>query len=95
MGIINYAVMCFLILSLAYSGRGLSDRILRRNDISYGVDIMHMPIVGALVHTGHKGWGAVAAACLLTLLTASASWRWVEKPALRLKPKTLYSHDAS
>jgi peptidoglycan/LPS O-acetylase OafA/YrhL len=74
------------VLSCAYTCPGLSDRLLRRNDISYGLYIYHMPVINGFVAFGLAGaiWNlagalAVAAGC------ATLSWLLIERHALRLK----------
>lgn len=74
---------------------GLSERLLRRNDVSYGVYLYHMPVVNLLLMLGLGGraWGFPLAICA-TLLCAGVSWCLVEKPALGWKRHPLYPHDA-
>jgi len=80
-------------LVAAFSRPGLSDLVLRRNDISYGVYLYHMPVVNLLLALGVAGiWTALGAALAATLLLALGSWFVVEKPALRLKRHALYKH---
>ena len=84
------AVLACAVIACAYTAKPLSDRILRGNDISYGVYLVHMPIVNTLVHLGHQGerlWLGVAVGA--SLLLATLSWVWIEQPALRLKAATL------
>jgi len=80
----------------AFSAPTLSDRLLRRNDVSYGVYIYHGPVINLLLATG---LGAVALrfplAIALTIALAYGSWRLVEKPALGLKRHPLYQHRAA
>lgn len=92
MGIANYLVLCLLLLAAAYSYRGLSDRWLRRNDLSYGIYIGHMLVINVLVSYHLFGLGAFGLAMLGTAGLAAASWVWIEKPALRGKRVSLYSH---
>ncbi len=92
MGILNYLATCALVLSIAYSGRGLSDRILKRNDISYGVYVFHMPVINILVQNEIGGNSGFALAALSTIALACLSWFLIEKPALGLKHWALYSH---
>lgn len=73
-------------IACAYTSPELADQILRRQDVSYGVYIYHMVVVNALVALGYKGSPmALIFAIGITLLLASISWTWVERPALRLK----------
>ena len=90
---LSYLLLAALIFRLAYSRPKLSDRILRRNDISYGVYIYHMPVLNLFVFYGMSGslWW-VLAATLITVTFALASWRFVERPALRLKKLALRNY---
>ena len=90
MGIINFMALCALVLSLAYSWPDLADRWLRRNDISYGVYIFHMPVINVFAHTGFNGWAAFSAAVAGSIGMALGSWFLVEKPALGLRHRMLY-----
>lgn len=91
MGAVNFAALILLILSAAFSRPRLADRLLRRNDISYGIYIFHMPIVNALVHRGYGGPLGLAAALMGTLAVAALSWFLIEKRVLRLRHWSLRS----
>jgi peptidoglycan/LPS O-acetylase OafA/YrhL len=77
----------------AFSNPTLSDLALRRNDISYGVYIYHMPVINFFLAIG---WGASImafwSAMLATMVLALISWLVIEKPALSLKRHPLYRH---
>lgn len=88
-----FSGLVLLVLAAAFSYAGLSDAVLRRNDISYGVYLYHMPVVNLLLALGLGGTTAsLALAMAATLLLALFSWLVVEKPALRLKRHALYNH---
>lgn len=75
-----------LTFSLAYTRPGLSDRLLRHNDISYGTYLYHMVIVNALLELQWpRTPGTVVAVFALTLVCAGLSWKLVEEPALACK----------
>lgn len=75
-----------LVLSAAYTASDLSDRILRRNDISYGIYIYHMPIVNVLIYLGFTGSSLAGVIGFFgVVILASLSWALIEKPTLRLK----------
>jgi|HubBroStandDraft_6_1064221.scaffolds.fasta_scaffold04859_4 peptidoglycan/LPS O-acetylase OafA/YrhL len=75
-----------LIFSLAYSLPGLAHALLRGNDVSYGVYVYHMLVVNSLLQLGLFGaWPYGVTVVLVTGIVALCSWRWVERPALRLK----------
>ena len=79
-----------------FSANSLSDRLLRRNDLSYGVYIYHGPVINFLLAKGLTGgWIGFPLAVLSTLGLSYASWRLVEKPALNLKRHPLYQHRAA
>lgn len=92
MGIVNYLATCALVLSTAYSGRSISDKILKRNDISYGVYVFHMPVINIFVQNGIGGNTGFMMVLGLTIVLACLSWFLIEKPALGLKHWALYSH---
>lgn len=83
--------ICFILLSTivvkcAYSRSGFSDKILRRNDISYGVYIYHMPVANYFLQTKIIDEEyAFASGLFLTLAIATFSWLFIEKPCIRLK----------
>jgi peptidoglycan/LPS O-acetylase OafA/YrhL len=83
-------LMGCMVLTAAYWRPGIAERLLRRNDISYGVYIHHMPLVNLLSYLGATGpagsfWLALAG----TLALATLSWRFVERPFLRRKRSAL------
>ena len=87
---LSYLLLAMLIFRCAYVRADLSERLLGRNDISYGVYIYHMPVINLMVFHGlnTSAWGVIAAGGA-TLAFALISWRWVERPALRLKKLAL------
>lgn len=89
-GIVNYITLCFLIMSAAFSNRSLSDRILRRNDISYGVYIYHQPILNLLIVLGFQDILGVILCLIFTIIIAFVSWIFIEQPALHFKKATLH-----
>jgi peptidoglycan/LPS O-acetylase OafA/YrhL len=71
-----------LVISAAHSAPHISDKLLRGNDLSYGIYIYHMVVVNFLVQTRHPNF---AVAVIVSLLLAIASWLLVERPALARK----------
>lgn len=87
-----FVPICALVLKAAYARPWLAHRLLRRNDVSYGVYIYHMPVFNGLIQLGLTGdlvWLLLGLA--LTVLCAGLSWLLVEKPALAAKRATLRS----
>ena len=85
-------ILSGLTLSAAFTKPKLAHTLLNRNDISYGMYIFHMPVINVILELGwgrphYMFWIVVA----MTTLLAWLSWRYVEKPALRLKHHTLLS----
>ena len=90
-GMLNYLFLCLFILSLGYTFPYLSDKLLNRNDISYGVYIYHMLIFNSLIMLGMFGIYSFLCGLLLTLIFASMSWRYLERPFLRKRKSYLYA----
>ena len=89
------ALLVLTVFSFAYSTPALSKKVLRGNDMSYGIYIYHMPVVNLLLYSGlyrKTEYGFVAlTACILL---AAISWLIIEKPALRLKRHPLFTVSA-
>jgi len=84
-------MLAFTIVSLAVTAPALSGKILGGNDISYGVYIYHMPIVNSLLSLHVLGAIWVPVAALLTYIAATASAKFIETPAKRLKKNPLHT----
>jgi len=82
------------IFSFAYSMPALSKRILKGNDISYGLYVYHAPVMNFMIYFGllqKIEYGILA--LVTSLLLAAISWRVIEKPALGLKRHPLFCHN--
>jgi peptidoglycan/LPS O-acetylase OafA/YrhL len=92
-GIIHYVLLFFArivmalgIVSAAFSWKELADNILKRNDISYGIYVYHMPFVNLLIFLGMRGrFESIVWVLGFTVISAYLSWRFVEKPSLARK----------
>jgi peptidoglycan/LPS O-acetylase OafA/YrhL len=83
---ISMLVLAGLVLSFAVSLRGLSDRLLRRNDFTYGLYLLHPPALILATTVGMPASGGTAFLAVATgALLAVASWFFVERPFLRHK----------
>jgi peptidoglycan/LPS O-acetylase OafA/YrhL len=68
----------------------------RHGDFSYGLYILHFPILQALVALGafrDSAWAGLVLAVVLVLAGAWASWRWIEKPFLRRSSHYVVAED--
>jgi peptidoglycan/LPS O-acetylase OafA/YrhL len=90
-GLFYFASYAGILLFFAFNIRPIALQF----DLSYGVYIWHMPIINLLLVLAVKGhvepfWYAFIA----TYVVAALSWFVVEKPALRLKPRSLHPQGA-
>jgi len=77
-------------VSMAYTMPSISQKILRGNDISYGVYIYHGLLINIFVEmglTGRAEYFLLLAGC--TYLAGYVSWIAVERPFLRKKKQTI------
>jgi peptidoglycan/LPS O-acetylase OafA/YrhL len=84
-------LMAVTVISLAFTARTLARRVLRGNDISYGVYIYHGLVINILLELGCRErpvWLPVVFA--LTLVLGYVSWVFVERPFLRRKKNSLH-----
>lgn len=89
---ISFFILSILIVKVAYTKPNLSDKILRGNDISYGVYIYHMLIINIFVYCGINGSSyLLIAVFLLTYICATLSWFLLEKPILAFKKNSMRS----
>ena len=79
------------ILSAAFSMRKLSSKLLRGNDISYGIYIYHMPIANFVLYKFGASFETMLVSLALCVLFAFASWKVVEHPALKLKKHQFFN----
>jgi peptidoglycan/LPS O-acetylase OafA/YrhL len=82
---IAYAVLILLILKCAYTLPNVSDNLLKRNDISYGIYIFHMPILNYLLYKNISGLNGVLIALFFTFTLSILSWFLLEKRVLAMK----------
>ena len=88
---ISFILLCGMIVKLATRPINLPASIssfIRRNDLSYGIYLYHMPAINVLLYTGWlSGRMSLLATFLFSLMAAVFSWYVVEKPALSMKRK--------
>lgn len=62
------------------------DGFLKGNDVSYSVYIYHMLVINVMLELGYLGsYWHLMFMVVVVLLLAYLSWRYIEKPALKLK----------
>jgi len=89
---IVYLLLAATVFSCAYTEPGVSERMLHRNDISYGIYIYHMPIINLLLYLGFvSGLRWLIVALVATTVAAILSWSMLERQALKLKRHPLNS----
>ncbi|MCU0795008.1 MAG: acyltransferase [Akkermansiaceae bacterium] len=80
------ALLAFMTLSAAYTARSWSSRLLKGNDISYGIYIYHFLVINVLMECGlMEGSLSVLAVFVASVLLGLASWHFMERRALSLK----------
>ncbi|UGA46943.1 acyltransferase family protein [Bradyrhizobium quebecense] len=72
------------VMSAAFSWTNLS-KLLAGTDLSYGIYLHHVPIVMLLHAFGWQGFPAAVLLIVATTIAAAATWRVIERPALRFK----------
>ncbi|APD91160.1 hypothetical protein BM526_16155 [Alteromonas mediterranea] len=83
---LSAGVLSLLVISFSYSFTNSFKNILRGNDISYGLYVYHMVIINVLIEMAiFDTASAFFFAVLTSIISAFLSWRFVERPALRLK----------
>lgn len=79
-------LLALVTLSAAYSARSLSEKLLRGQDISYGIYIYHSIVINIFVELGWlRGLADVVWICVISAAVAWLSWVVVEKPSLACK----------
>ncbi len=88
-GVVADIILGLTILSLAYTKPAFSYKILRGNDYSYGVYVIHMVVVNMMVELSFThNFLFLVMGLAIVLLLAILSWKFVEKPSLALKNKS-------
>jgi peptidoglycan/LPS O-acetylase OafA/YrhL len=83
---ISNILLGFVTLSAAFSRNYLSNKILKNNDISYGVYIFHMPVINFMIQRKLVGYYSyLIIALFITIILGYFSWIFVEKNMLKFK----------
>lgn len=90
--VIHWGIFSFLIFSFAFSFKGVSTKLLKGNDYTYGIYIYHMLVINVFVHLNMVGnIKYLYLVFLLSIILGMASWHFIEKPFLRLKKHSLFN----
>lgn len=87
-GIGSIFLLSNTIIAVAFTLPTLSYKILRNNDISYGVYLFHMLIINCLIQSGVAIYSNTIILSLVVVASvcfAYISWKLIEKPALGFK----------
>ncbi len=81
-------VLALVVVSCAFTAPWLSEKLLRKMDLSYGIYLYHMVWINVVVQMKELGsWPEIGFVILATTVSACASWWLIERPALSLKAK--------
>jgi peptidoglycan/LPS O-acetylase OafA/YrhL len=88
-GLISTILLSVATISLAFTFKSFTSKILNGVDVSYGIYIYHMPIVNIVVNFKKTTYPAyyMLIIFLMVLLLAYISWTFIEKKMLLLKKK--------
>jgi len=87
--IVSAMFLGLLTISAAYSSTSTLSKILKGNDISYGLYIYHMIFINMAVEYGFENFISFFAVIFCSILMSCLSWLYVEKPSLKLKKHSL------
>lgn len=86
--LLSMTILAAAVVSAAYTRRTASARLLRGNDISYGLYVYHMIVVNIAIALGASAQAPTGIAVFIAAMAlAVLSWLLVERPALRLKSR--------
>ena len=88
LSLLRHIFLMFTVFAAATTRTGLSQKLLKGNDYSYGIYLTHLLMLNSFYHLNRfsGAWNAVLAG-LCTGLLALLSWHLIEKPALSLKTR--------
>lgn len=89
--VMQYIFLAFTTLSMAYTLPGLANKVLRKNDISYGIYIYHGLILTVIVELHLQAHINLPIVLGLTVVMAALSWLFIEKPFIKRKEKTIHA----
>ncbi len=83
-------LLAMLTFSCAFSYRGLSEKLLKHNDISYGIYIYHMPVINTIIALNIQGTiFKLLISSVIVINLAILSWILIEKRAISYKKQNI------
>lgn len=89
-GLVNYFLLCALILSGAFTNKTLATSLLKKHDLSYGIYIYHQPLLNVFLVLGFVSMSGLILCLMFVILLAFISWKFIERPVLNLKKSSLH-----
>jgi peptidoglycan/LPS O-acetylase OafA/YrhL len=85
-GFFELILLAMLTFSFAFSKTHLSEKLLKHNDISYGIYIYHMPVINTVIALNIEGTAVkILISSIIVINLAVLSWLFIEKKAIALK----------
>lgn len=85
-GPVLFTGLACTVFSLAYSAPTWAERLLKHNDISYGVYIYHIPVINLFMfYKLSSSMFSLWLALGITVVMACLSWKYIERPAMKRK----------
>lgn len=82
---LGFGLMAMICFRLAFIKQNVSNILLNKNDISYGIYIYHMPLINYILYLFGKGFWQFHLSIVATIACATISWFLVERRFLRRK----------
>ena len=89
--VMQYLFLAPMLISMAYTLPTLADKLLRKNDISYGIYIYHGLILTVIVEMNWVPHINLFMVIATTVILATLSWIFLEKPFIRRKARTIHA----
>lgn len=87
-------VLGLVTISLGFTLNELSNYVLRRNDVSYGIYIYHGLVINIFFQLQLTGsWHYASLVVLFTFLLGYLSWIFIERVCIKFKPSSQYTID--
>jgi peptidoglycan/LPS O-acetylase OafA/YrhL len=88
--LLAHSILVLCIFSIAYTNPTLTERLIGKTDISYGLYIYHSLVLNSFIEREWNNSWSIISAILICFLMGWLSWILVEKRALKLKKKSIH-----